>query len=160
MSLQPAGGAPTKGTTSMSLQPAGGAPTRGTTSMSLQPAGGAPRAEQDVLPHPKNLVLAAHCSRRGRDGPQPCPLRTQSGKVAEAHEPSEALPGRGTPAGHQYVHTRPLSRTERGKRLLLVINDRFSKLTAAVPLQNTNAYSVAIAFCEAWIFKFEPPSQF
>ena len=53
----------------------------------------------------------------------------------------------------------PLPRTERGKRFLLVINDRFSKLTAVVPLRTTNAYSVAIAFCEAWIFKRGPPES-
>ena len=54
----------------------------------------------------------------------------------------------------------PLPRTERGKSFLLVITDRFSKLTALVPLRTTNAYSVAIAFCEALIFKYGPPSQF
>ena len=53
----------------------------------------------------------------------------------------------------------PLPRTERGKRILLVITDRFSKLTAVVPLRTTNAYSVAIAFCEAWIFKYGPPES-
>ena len=41
--------------------------------MSLQPIGGAPRAEQNVLPHPTDVLLAAHCSGRGRDGPQLCP---------------------------------------------------------------------------------------
>ena len=54
----------------------------------------------------------------------------------------------------------PLPRTGRGKRFLLFITDRFSKLTAVVPLRTTNAYSVAIAFCEAWILKYGPPSQF
>ena len=45
----------------------------------------------------------------------------------------------------------------RSKRFLLVITDRFSKLTAVVPLRNVNAYSTAVAFCEAWVFKYGPP---
>ena len=53
----------------------------------------------------------------------------------------------------------PLPRTEREKRFLLVITDWFSKLTAVVPLRTTNAYSEAIAFCEAWIFKYGPPES-
>ena len=53
----------------------------------------------------------------------------------------------------------PLPRMERGKRFLLVIADRSSKLTAVVPLRTTNAFSVAIAFCEAWIFKYGPPES-
>ena len=53
----------------------------------------------------------------------------------------------------------PLPRTERGKRFLLVITDRFSKLTAVVPLRTTNAYSVAIVFFEAWIFQYRPPES-
>ena len=53
----------------------------------------------------------------------------------------------------------PLPRTERGKRFLLVITDRLSKLTAVGPFRTTNAYSVAIAFCEAWIFKYGPPES-
>ena len=128
--------------------------------MPLQSTGWAPRAEQDVLPHPTDLLLAALGSGRGRDGSHLCPLRSQSGKVAEAHEPSEALPSGGTPLQAISMDILgPLPRTERGKRFLLVITDRFSNLTAVVPLRTTNAYSVAIAICEAWIFKYGPPES-
>ena len=51
----------------------------------------------------------------------------------------------------------PLPKSRRGKRFLLVITDRFSMLTAEVPLRNVNAYSTAVAFCEAWVFKYGPP---
>ena len=51
----------------------------------------------------------------------------------------------------------PLPKSKRGKRFLLVITDRFTKLTTVVALRNINAYSVAFAFCEAWIFKYGPP---
>lgn len=47
----------------------------------------------------------------------------------------------------------PLPKMERNKRFLLVITDRFSKLTELVPLHMTKAYSVASALCEAWILK-------
>ena len=50
-----------------------------------------------------------------------------------------------------------LPKSRRRKRFLLVTTDRFSKLTAVVPLRNVNAYSTAVAFCEAWLFKYGPP---
>ena len=53
----------------------------------------------------------------------------------------------------------PLPKSKRGKRFLLVISDRFTKLTTMVALRNINAYSVAFAFCEAWIFKYGPPRR-
>ena len=51
----------------------------------------------------------------------------------------------------------PLPKSKRGKLFLLVITDQFTKLTTVVPLRNINAYYVAFAFCEAWIFKYGPP---
>ena len=51
----------------------------------------------------------------------------------------------------------PLPKSRRSKRFMLVITDRFSKLTAVVPLRNVNAYSTAVAFCEAWVLKYGPP---
>ena len=50
-----------------------------------------------------------------------------------------------------------LPKSRRDKRFLLVITDRFSNLTAVVPLRNVNACSTAVAFCEAWVFKYGPP---
>ena len=90
--------------------------------MPLQSTGWVPRAEQDVLPHPTDLLLAALGPGRGGNGSQLCPLRSQSGKVAKAHEPSEALPSRGTPAGHQYVHTRPPPKDGAGEEVLVGYN--------------------------------------
>ena len=42
-----------------------------------------------------------------------------------------------------------LPKTRAGKRFLLVITDRFTKLTQVVALRTTTAYTVAIAFCDA-----------
>jgi Integrase zinc binding domain len=43
----------------------------------------------------------------------------------------------------------PLPKTEHGNRFLLVISDRFSKLTRTVPLRTITALGVAKAFCDA-----------
>jgi hypothetical protein len=40
---------------------------------------------------------------------------------------------------------------------LLVITDRFSKLTRTVPLRIISAFVVAKAFCEHWVFVYGPP---
>jgi transposase InsO family protein len=51
----------------------------------------------------------------------------------------------------------PLPKTEHVNMFLLVITDRFPKLTRTVPLRTITALSVAKAFCEAWMFSFGPP---
>jgi IS30 family transposase len=51
----------------------------------------------------------------------------------------------------------PLPKTEHGNRFLLVITDRFSKLTRTVPLRTISAFVVAQAFCEHWVFVYGPP---
>jgi Integrase zinc binding domain len=52
----------------------------------------------------------------------------------------------------------PLPKTEHGNRFLLVIYDRFSKLTRTLPLRTITALGVAKAFCDAWLFSYGPPS--
>ena len=51
----------------------------------------------------------------------------------------------------------PLPKTKAGKQLLLVITDRFTKLTQVVALRTVTAYAVAVAFCDAWVFKYGVP---
>jgi transposase InsO family protein len=51
----------------------------------------------------------------------------------------------------------PLPKTEHGNRFLLIIIDRFSKLTRTVPLRTISAYVIAKAFCEHWVFLYDPP---
>jgi transposase InsO family protein len=50
-----------------------------------------------------------------------------------------------------------LPKTEHGNRFLLVISDRFSKLTRTVPLRTITALVVAKAFRDAWVFCYGPP---
>ena len=52
----------------------------------------------------------------------------------------------------------PLPRTKSGKRFLLVITDRYTKLTQVAALRSITAYHVAVAFCETWVFKYGPPA--
>jgi hypothetical protein len=51
----------------------------------------------------------------------------------------------------------PLPRTKHGNRFLLVISDRFSKVTKTVPLRTVTALSVARAFCDHWVYSYGPP---
>jgi transposase InsO family protein len=51
----------------------------------------------------------------------------------------------------------PLPKTPHGNRFLLVITDRFSKLTRTIPLRTITAHSVAEAFCTHWVFAYGPP---
>ena len=50
-----------------------------------------------------------------------------------------------------------LIKTSRGHEYLLVITDRFTKLTKTVPLKGISAAEVAKAFVTHWVFNFGPP---
>jgi hypothetical protein len=51
----------------------------------------------------------------------------------------------------------PLPRTKHGNRFLLVISDRFPKVTKTVPLRTVTALSVARAFCDHLDYSYGPP---
>ena len=51
----------------------------------------------------------------------------------------------------------PLVMAKSGCEYLLVITDRYSKLTRAIPMTKISAYIVAKAFCDNWIFVYGPP---
>ena len=51
----------------------------------------------------------------------------------------------------------PFPATKKGYKMILVISDRFSKLTQVVPLRNTEAYDCALAFVEHWVYKYGSP---
>ena len=51
----------------------------------------------------------------------------------------------------------PLLKTEKSHRFLLVMSDHFSNLTHVLPFRRIDAYTVAVAFVEAWVFKYGPP---
>ncbi|CDF38002.1 unnamed protein product [Chondrus crispus] len=51
----------------------------------------------------------------------------------------------------------PLQKMKAGKQFLLVITDRFTKLTQVMTLRTVTAYTVAVAFCDAWVFKYGVP---
>jgi hypothetical protein len=49
---------------------------------------------------------------------------------------------------------RPLPKTAHGNRFLLVISDRFSKLTWIISMRTTTALAVAKAFCTHFLFSY------
>jgi hypothetical protein len=53
----------------------------------------------------------------------------------------------------------PLPRTKHGNLFLLVIADRFSKVTKTVPLRTITALSVARAFWDHWAYIYGPPAS-
>jgi len=52
----------------------------------------------------------------------------------------------------------PLPRTAAGNEHLLVIVDRFSKMTRAIPLQRIDAETIAAAFLDNWVAAYGPPA--
>ena len=52
----------------------------------------------------------------------------------------------------------PLPKSHSGKRHVLVITDRFTKLSRAIPLRDTNATTTALAFLEHWVFVYGAPT--
>lgn len=52
-----------------------------------------------------------------------------------------------------------LPRAKSGRRFFLVIRDRFTKLTQAIPLRLIDSYTVARSFAEEWVFKYGAPES-
>jgi len=50
----------------------------------------------------------------------------------------------------------PLPRTAAGNEHLLVIVDRFSKMTRAIPLERIDAETIAAAFLDYWVAAYGP----
>ena len=50
----------------------------------------------------------------------------------------------------------PLPRSEAGNEHLLVIVDRYLKMTWAIPLQQVDAESIAAAFSDHWVAAYGP----
>ncbi len=52
-----------------------------------------------------------------------------------------------------------IHKTDRGNQYLLMICDRFTKLTKSVPLKGVSAAEVATAFVNEWVFNYGPPKS-
>ena len=53
----------------------------------------------------------------------------------------------------------PLPKSTRGNLFILVVTDRFSKLTQAIPLKTIKALDVSVALVNEWIFKYGAPRR-
>lgn len=51
----------------------------------------------------------------------------------------------------------PLARSTSGRRFLLVVTDRITKLKPAIPLRRMDYFTVARAFAEEWELKYGSP---
>ena len=76
-------------------------------------------------------------------------LREEPGEAPETDAPLRIFPATRPLESLAIDILGPLSKTTKCHRFLLVISDRFSKLTQVVPLRNIGAYTVAVAFVEA-----------
>jgi Integrase core domain len=74
--------------------------------------------------------------------------RVQTMQLFTAHEPLEFV---------AIDILDPLPKTAHGNRFMLVISDRFSKLTRTITMRTTTALAVAKAFCTHWVFYYGPP---
>ena len=52
----------------------------------------------------------------------------------------------------------PFPKSKKGYLYILVITDRFSKMTRAIPMRSTTAASVAQAFLDNWVYPYGVPS--
>ena len=53
----------------------------------------------------------------------------------------------------------PLQKSKAGNRFILVMTDRFTKLTQVVRLRRITAAVIAAAFCQHWVFKYGAPKE-
>lgn len=53
----------------------------------------------------------------------------------------------------------PLQKSKSGCRFILVITDRFTKLTQAVSMCNIRAFDFAAFFADEWVFKYGSPAS-
>ena len=84
-------------------------------------------------------------------------LRKRRVRLRKRTHPLRLFPARSPVEALSIDILGPLTKTKKGYRFLLVLPDRFTKLTQAIPLRRIDAYTVAVAFVEHWIFKYGPP---
>ena len=77
-------------------------------------------------------------------------------KLRERTHPLRLFPARSPLEALSIDILGPLTKTKKGYRFLLVVTDRFTKLTQVIPLRRIDAYTVTVAFVEHWIFKYGP----
>jgi transposase InsO family protein len=80
-------------------------------------------------------------------------------RIAEKRKtnPLKLFPARGPLESVAMDILGPLPRTKHGNRFLLVIADRYSKVTKTIPFRTVTALSVSRAFCEHWAYVNGPP---
>ena len=80
-------------------------------------------------------------------------LRQESGSTHQAFEPDEII------RGYYALGIGPLPPSKRGHRSILVMTDRFRKLTQVVAMKKTTVAMVAAEFCLHWVYKYGAPKE-
>lgn len=78
--------------------------------------------------------------------------------VRKHHRPLELLPAAESLAFVAPDLLGPVSKTERGHQLLLVVIDRFFRLVRFVPLRTSKASIAARPFLDHWVYAYEAPA--
>ena len=84
-------------------------------------------------------------------------MHEEEAQTQEARFLHEAVPCIETPRVCPNDILGPLKETKSWSKFLLVMTDRYSKLTRVKPLSKITAHDVAKAFCETWVFPYGPP---
>ena len=78
-------------------------------------------------------------------------------KPRKSDAPSSNIPGNSAPRIPGYLYSRTVEEHQESHRFLLVMSDRFLKLTHVASLRRIDTYKYSVAFVEVWVFKYGPP---
>ena len=101
-------------------------------------------------------ALAVDCYATGRRCPTCAKNRI---KLRQHVQPLQLFPPSGPLESVAIDVLGELLKTARGNQYLLVISDRFTKLTKTVPLKGISAAEVAKAFVDHWVFNYGAPKE-
>jgi hypothetical protein len=105
----------------------------------------------------RRVLLEKHVQGSRRNRPTLYSVREEPRDREEEDQLSKLFPASGSLEFVAMDIFGPLPKMENENHFLLVISDRFSKLTRTVPLRTITALRVAKALCDAWVFSYGPP---
>eukprot|EP00171_Calliarthron_tuberculosum_P013936 IDg13936t1 len=122
-------------------------------------AGRTSRGASNVCDHTPPILLAAYGARLPHLRAGLPRVRARANQIATLRKPLRLFPPKGPLQDVAIDLLGPLQKSARGHTHLLVISDRFTKLTKTVPLfaRQLKAWDVAKAFVVHWVFCYGPP---
>jgi len=87
-----------------------------------------------------------------------CPACAKNRLSERRHtSPMKLFPALEPFSGHAMDNLGPLTTSRGGHKHVLVISDRFTKLTRAIPLRDATALTVSLAFIDTWVAAYGIP---